>query len=310
MDGVEADPIPCSPLGRCFVTDPAPDCSCIQYFNEATSECVDCTRCCSNSSYQLSACLINSDTRCSPCDHSHQFYNKVTSSCQNCSVCSRDELEVSECAPEVDTVCKPRCKPHQYYSEDGGRCFFNCELCQHRCIEASSEATHCQCVPAQCYSSTDLLCQNNLCSRTESTTEEATGTVENKSNNLPAWGIGLISIGVVIGIVAFSAGSMVLSFCTRKTPHASSESEPGVNSKPDINGRYQPSARLHPHLFEKGGKYGYYPPGSLTRTGSLRGGGGGMVGGGGVGGRGGSIRGISKPPSNIQLTRSENATPI
>jgi hypothetical protein len=303
---LSADPTLCSTNSEteCRVSDPAPGCSCNQYLDSDTGHCENCLVCCQEGKHEVSQCSRDQNAVCSLCVPGVQFYDGETSLCRNCSVCASDEKQVVPCTTDRDTQCQPRCQLHQYYA--AGRCFFNCELCQHGCTTSDASGTKCQCQPSRCYMEHDLLCVTNQCATTEPPSPDVAGTLADRSNALPTWGIGLISIGVVIGIVAFSAGSMILSFCTRKSPQADLEmNEPGVNTKPSmLTGRYvnEPGAlfRKHHPLFETSRKYGHYSPGSSTRSSSVR---------------SGSIRtnGIRNSPKThglIQSSRSENATPI
>ena len=301
---LSANPIECSTSteSECVVNDPAPGCSCNQYLDSSTG-CEDCLVCCQEGKYEISQCSTDQNTVCSPCKPGAQFYHAATSLCRNCSVCASDKREVDPCTTERDTQCQPKCQKTQYYAADLKRCIFNCELCPHGCVSTSSSGTKCRCQPSQCYVDHDLLCETNVCTTTEPPPPEVTGTLADRSNELPAWGIGLISIGVVIGIVAFSAGSMILSFCTRKSPQADPEmNEPGVNTKPMLMMGRQPGALFHKQhpLFEARWKYGHYSPGSSSRSSSIR---------------SGSIRtnSLRKSPNIhgvVQSVRSENATPI
>ena len=299
---LSADGIPCeTDSNECRVSNPADGCTCHQFLDKTTDECRNCRNCCDEGQVEISACSRDSDTQCSTCVPGIQFYNRATSTCQNCTVCAQDEQAISKCTVSADTQCQPRCQEHQYYAADLDECIFNCKLCKHDCI-TSSGSTRCRCQPSRCYDFNDLLCKNYLCEQESTTPLEATGTVDDKSNDLPAWGIGLISIGVVIGIVAFSAGTMILGFCTRKSPLIDVESESGIHSKTSLDGRYasnQPGALLCGHsVFDKGRMYGYsagggvWPGGGGSRAGSVR---------------TNSIRSNSKTHS---LPRLEKATPI
>ena len=277
-----------TPSTECRVSDPADGCSCNQHLDRSTDECTDCRDCCLEGLIEVASCSRESDTQC--CVPGKQFYNRETTSCQNCTVCSSDEKRVAECTLEADTQCQPKCQPHQYYAPDLERCIFNCKLCVHGCI--TSDTTRCRCQPSQCYLSHDLLCDNDQCSTDETPPVETGETSSNGTNDLPPWGIGLISIGVVIGIVAFSAGTMILGFCTQTSPPVDVESELGVNTKPPLGTR---GALLNGHLvFDKGRKYGYSSSSSVWASG-------------GSGRSNYSSRNSSRPHS---LPRPENATPI
>jgi hypothetical protein len=304
---LSADPIRCYSQPECRVGDPAPGCSCNQYLDSDTGRCENCLVCCQEGKHQISRCERDHNSVCSLCAPGVQFLDGDALLCRNCSVCASDEKQVAPCTTDRDTQCQPRCQDHQYYAAGLDRCFFNCELCQHGCTTSDTSGTKCQCQPSQCYLETDLLCETNQCVTTEPPPPDVTSTLAHRSNGLPTWGIGLISIGVVIGIVAFSAGSMILSFCTRKSPQTDLEmNEPGINTKPSmLTGRYinEPGALFHKHhpLFETGRKCGHYSPGSSTRSSSMRSG---SI-------RTNSIRNSPKTHGvNAQSSRSENITPI
>ena len=326
---LSANSVPCeSTEDDCRLTHPAPGCTCNQFLNATSGVCTDCVRCCDRRQLELSPCLQERDAVCSQCVVGKQFFDVVTSRCRNCTVCKADEQRVAECSASEDAQCRPRCQPHQFYVEEEDRCQMRCALCEHGCV--TSGAARCRCQPSDCYTDTDILCEINLCTVTEETTQGATGSVDGDSNDLPTWGIGLISIGVVIGIVAFSAGSMILSFCTRRATQndGEEEEEEGVGggagagrgrrkrqsseSKPDLMGRYvnngQPPGPFlcpshyshhHHHHIDCHRKYGGYSPTS-SRTNSLR---------------SGSLRsnGIRSSPKAVRVIpspRTENATPI
>lgn len=276
--------------------DPTFHCECYQY--QDGDICRNCTDCAATGNLVLEPCTKWKDTKCSNCT-SNQFFNTMSNRCQNCSVCKVDEWEVDKCTIKSDTVCQSRCQAHQYYDPIEGRCHLNCELCEHGCI--TERITRCLCKNPECYAETDIVCSNNLCSTTMTPSLETTGTVDSKTNGLPTWGIGLISIGVVIGIVAFSAGSMILSFCTRKTSQiVDEESDPTMESKQVYVGRLRsgvqsghPSPFL-PHNLLQNSRY------SPSRTGSIRSG----------SLRTNSLRNHPKSLRSMQVPRPENATPI
>lgn len=279
------------------VDDPTFRCECYQYQDGGT--CRNCTDCAATGNLALLPCTRWKDAKCSNCTN-NKFFNTTSNSCQNCTVCKIDEREVDKCTIKTDTVCQSRCHPHQYYNPTEGRCHLNCDLCKHGCI--TERTTRCRCQHPECYAEADILCSNNLCTTTMTTSLETTGTVDSKTNGLPTWGIGLISIGVVIGIVAFSAGSMILSFCTRKTSQmVDEESDPAVESKFFVGSRRfrssiqtgHPSPFL-PHNLLQNSRY------SPSRTSSIR----------SSSLRTNSLRNHPKALRSMQVPRPENATPV
>lgn len=272
-------------VNACPVEKPAPDCESNQYLEGDTCTCKNCTNCAELGQFELNSCTSSR--------------NAV---CQNCTICKVDEWVVAACTSTEDTRCQHRCQSHQYYVPEENRCHFKCTLCQYGCV--TSGTTRCQCYPSVCYAETDILCDTNLCTSTTAPPTEVTGTVDSKSNELPTWGIGLISIGVVIGIVAFSAGSMILSFCTRRTSQIDDEEE--INStgdfKPVLIGQYSsghPGPFLHLPSQQKN-KYSPNSPRTSSASSSIRSG----------SLRGSNIRNSPKAVRSMQVPRPENATPI
>lgn len=278
------------------VDDPTFPCECYQYLDGDT--CRNCTDCAATGHWTVKQCTKSTDAKCSNCTNT-QFFNATSERCQNCTVCKIEERENDKCTLKTDTVCQSRCQSHQYYDPLEGRCHFNCELCEHGCV--TERTTRCRCLPSECYADTDVLCRDNMCSATEATSLETTGTVNSKSNDLPTWGIGLISIGVVIAIVAFSAGSMILSFCTRKTSQiVDEESDPTDDSKPVFVGRFRSgmqtghSSPFLPHNLLQNSRY------SPSRTNGIR----------SNSLRTNSLRNHPNALRSMQVPRPENATPI
>lgn len=279
---LSADHVPCGSTDECRVSNSADLCGCNQYNNSGNNSCEDCVKCCEQGQVEIEPCAEDSNAVCSQCTVGEQFFNLDTFECENCVTCKTDEQMITECSIHENTKCRPRCQPHQYYIEDENKCQFKCELCQFSCVTTGTP--RCKCQPAECYADTDILCEHNICTTTQVSTVEVTSTVDNESNELPTWGIGLISIGVVIGIVAFSAGSMILSFCTRKTNRPDDDEEQQIrdqerDSKPVLMGRYingQPSPFLYPnhykhhhhHSSDSHRKYGHLS--NTSRTNSLR----------------------------------------
>ena len=294
-----AEDIDCTTDGNaCRVKDPAPECGCNQYLevSEGDRVCRDCVNCCSQGQVVMEPCTTYHNTECYSCVSGAQYYDLEKSKCENCTVCKEDEQKVADCSISENTRCQPRCQPHQYFRQ--GQCYLDCAQCQNGCV--TSGTARCRCQPSRCYHDTDILCDNNICATTGTTPLEVTGTVADESNELPTWGIGLISIGVVIGIVAFSAGSMILGFCTRRTSQVEEDAEGGGNPNPSLVGRYgQPSPFLHHdalHLIDN--NRSRCSPNSVrtnSRNGSLR------------------INGVRNSPKALRsmpAPRVENGTPI
>lgn len=229
----------------------AAECRSNQYFDASEQRCKNCTDCETRGQLELASCSEYQDAACSSCDMTTQFFDRDTGKCQNCTQCGEDQRQNSECTLDEDASCTNLCSSHQYYDLELKQCLFNCDLCSFGCVTLG--APRCRCSPSNCYSETDLLCANNICTEPTVAQTEATRSSNSQTDNLPTWGIGLISIGVVIGIIAFSAGSMILSFCTRKATIPDENVEAGGNSSATLVGRYpsgHPSPFLH-HTLEK-----------------------------------------------------------
>ena len=216
LQEISGDPVP-----RCLLSEPPePGCACYQYWSDG--ECRNCTECSSSGQLTLSTCTARNDSTCT-CGES-QFFNATAHRCQNCTVCASFERQTVQCTATRDARCVSKCLPHQFYISEEDRCSFDCKLCRFGCV--STGTARCRCKPSNCYAAFDLLCENNLCSATESTlTEASTGLRHSSSDHFPTWGIGLVSIGVVIGIVVFSSGLMVFSYCTQQSNTAVVDAE-------------------------------------------------------------------------------------
>ena len=295
-DPLPDSPIPCGVDRMCIVDNPAPGCNCTQYLDVESGSCKTCTSCCTSGQVEVQSCSQVNDTVCT-CIEGSEFFNSETQRCQACSACNEDERISADCTAMEDTKCVSQCPERYYYVPEMGGCVVDCEQCTHGCT--TSGTPRCQCQPSHCYAETDALCENNICSTTSApTTIESTERTDSGSNDLPPWGIGLISIGVVIGIVAFSAASMILSFCTRKTPQVVEEDgDPAHESKSVLIGQYangHPNPFLHHHSLEKN-RYAPRTTCKSFRTGSVR---------------TNSIRNSPKAIRTVQVPRPENATPI
>lgn len=239
-----------NPDPPCLLEDsPALGCQCYQHL-DSTGRCRNCTDCASRGKPTLRSCSSQSDALCE-CDASSQFYNSTLQQCQNCTVCASHERQVSACTSLEDTQCESRCLLHQFYVQDEDRCVFNCRVCPNGCV--SEGTSRCRCIPSNCYNNFDLLCENNICKPSSTEPSETTRSFDSNANDLPTWGIGLISIGVVLGIVAFSVGSMILSFCTRRSsPGGAEEVISTCEYKAVLRG-----ARRYPNVYNCPGLFHY-----------------------------------------------------
>ena len=236
-----------------------------------SGQCQNCTSCEVLGQLTLEKCSHYQDTACSACNMGVQYFDMQAGECKNCSICNETQREVEECTSGTDALCIERCQSYQTYKN--GLCGFKCELCIFGCVTLGTP--RCRCSPQECYSETDLLCRNNLCTDPTTRPTEVARTLRPQSNELPTWGIGLISIGVVVGIVAFSAGSMILSFCTKKATFSDENVEEGEagDEKGEGDGSVAGSGSKHGHYVKYYTSAGFsspLPPRSETHKQSPR----------------------------------------
>lgn len=163
-------------------------------------------------------CSQNRPQNQSHCIPGETWYNLKTGCCERCSTCdhgSTDMFLESRCNVSHDAVCA--CRTPLYFEPAFDRCVIHCPSCETgRCIPNTDQ---CECpVPANCYQKHDLYCRNGpiLCEQ-EPVTVQPTRNLELNSpreTSLPPWGIGLIAIGVVIGIIVFASCFLCLGIFT------------------------------------------------------------------------------------------------
>ena len=203
----------------------------------------------------LATCTLAQDN--TGCDLNTQYLPINTSTCLNCTVCKFDEEEIEFCGPNDDRVCERRCPPEFEYVLAEDRCILNCDACESgSCVTGE---LRCLCLPQRCFRNDDTLCERTICVEATEPDDVTAPPPGSSQNNLPAWGVGLVSIGVVVGIVAFSGCFILLGVCTRKKepPDVASEesgnSQNGLIGSRGVSGR--PSSASHitssSHLFDK-----------------------------------------------------------
>lgn len=145
------------------------------------------------------------------CALQSKFLN-VSGCCQHCSTCPEGMRVASSCNSTHDTQCEffPCKDPNTRYRENHGGCVIECPRCTFEC---SPEENRCICDPDIEY--LDPFCQNEAPPVAESTFPSVVPPSRSPST-LPSWGIGLIAVGAVLGIVAFSAGFLFMGVCTSK----------------------------------------------------------------------------------------------
>lgn len=188
-----------------------------QYFNATLGYCQTCTDCSSIEQMETTPCSANADTVCgtgqekTDCTVDLQFYNITSRNCQDCRACAPYEHEVSVCTLEEDTECVQRCSRDYVYQAHLDSCSLDCGRCpEMRC----KDQFHCQCTPERCFDSSDALCRFDLCDDASEDPSTGAPSTSSPGNNLEPWGIGLIAVGVVIGIIAFSACFLLMGVCT------------------------------------------------------------------------------------------------
>jgi hypothetical protein len=181
----------------------------------------------SYSEAQAERCVSRpSDGTCS----SNQFYNSTTSCCMQCRDCSAvNEVVLHQCNATHDTRCIPSCSNPQLqrWSVQDNKCIIiDCSLCEGGDCMNGVETCRCN----RCH--TGPTCTE--IAPTEECRAEATnigGDRESKGATLNPLTIGLIAIGVVIGIVAFSSCFLLFGVCTTKQRRISGENQGSENSE-------------------------------------------------------------------------------
>ena len=174
---------------------------------------------------------VNRSTIDSGCPSNH-FFDVGQSCCMACTRCNlNSQEERSPCNQTHDAVCAFPCPFGLRWSEPNKKCIIsNCSQCQGgSCISLT------QCLCDKCHEGDMCLIQKTTCQNSDISEEERP---EAESSSLNPLTIGLISIGVVIGIVVFSSCFLLFGFCTTKQRHISSENQGSENSESGlISGR-------------------------------------------------------------------------
>ena len=185
----------------------APSCQPNQYWDHHLSHCVNCTNA--------------TDVRCqqqseSDCHVGSEFYNTTVHRCQACKQCvPRIERVDQLCSRTQDTTCIQTCS-HEFlrFDRNEERCILECSRCPttKQCEPGNSQKCLCSCENS---APDDLYCGGCMTSEIPiSTTSPPIQQTFGPDNSLPNYGIGLIAIGVVVGIVAFSACFLLMGVCS------------------------------------------------------------------------------------------------
>ena len=197
-------------------------------------------------SYLLLSCLVtpshaqDSEVRnCSrgnpqspkECVSGETFLDERTGCCELCRSCTYGVSE--ECTVNQNTFCV--C-PSPLYQEEDGECFIFCPYCPvtGECIQGTQR---CRCKDPSCHLDTDIYCENSTALCKEPTTSKPTTlptTTTMKTPNfsqesLPPWGIGLIAIGIVIGIIIFASCFLCMGFFSMSKSESRRSSEDSEN---------------------------------------------------------------------------------
>ena len=148
-----------------------------------------------------------------------QYYDYITGLCRNCSAtCESPLQEAGRCGKRPALLCHSddRLCCQWWEFDSFGECLLDCSKCAHgECLEGQGKCT-CD------HGWTGVVCDILIRSPTPETTASPTDTVHTPTTEvvqaLDAWQIVLIAVGIVIGIVIFSALLVIGSFCqyTRK----------------------------------------------------------------------------------------------
>lgn len=164
------------------------------------------------------------------CTPRESFHNTSANCCQRCSTCS-DTFEVrTPCSGTSDTYCVPSCSHRALsWNKGQGACVIECSFCSYKCDPV---ANHCMCDPSLCWLPSDIYCETPIpCVSTTPTRPTVNIHPPGNPSSLPPWGVGVIAVGAVLGIVAFSAGFLLMGVCTRRKRAAVPESSGSDNSE-------------------------------------------------------------------------------
>lgn len=155
----------------------------------------------------------------SACIAGVSWLDVVSGCCVSCSPCNGDKMLVGrQCNVTHDAVCA--CARPTYFESKTGTCDVECRYCPTReCVrDGTLGESRCLCKKPECHSKRDIYCENERCHQTTTTVST---TFTRRSNNpgpniLPGWGIGLIAVGIVVGIVLFASCFLCVGFITAR----------------------------------------------------------------------------------------------
>lgn len=167
----------------------------------------------------------------SDCELGRTYFNQDTGCCETCNACDGHEemIVAAQCNRTHNAVCD--CNfPLFPFAET---CIINCLNCPRGCDD---DLKHCVCERPECHSDSDIYCRvEDRClapiSPETDKVDDSRSTVGPNSaqDTFPAWGFGLIAIGVVIGIIIFASCFLCMGIFSNRSSH-DPESHPGSES--------------------------------------------------------------------------------
>lgn len=154
--------------------------------------------------------------QCTPqdCEPGVTYFDSSLRTCEACTPCSTTQEVRNSCNRTHDTHCIPLCqRPYLFWNEAENNCVIDCSQCPGECDQVRSR---CEC--GSCYDDTDLFCERNRCDISQSPPEATPppSVGDDGRSHLPSWGIVLIAVGVVIGIVSFSACFLLMGLASSR----------------------------------------------------------------------------------------------
>lgn len=184
---------------------------------------------------------LNCGHTLSDCNPGETYLNTATECCQRCTACT-DHVKMftlSQCNVTHDAVCD--CQLPTYLDTTDHICALDCDFCPSlsgpgSCIPGRTE---CQCLNQDCHLPGDTYCDHPINPPCRSTVPQPTSELPERppvnqlDNSLPAWGIGLIAVGIVIGIIIFASCFLFMGIFTM---HRNSDPESHGGSESSENG--------------------------------------------------------------------------
>lgn len=170
-------------------------------------------------------------------------FNPSTNCCDQCSSCQGHEKMrmISQCNVTHDAVCD--CLFPTYLDDTSGMpvCALECDNCPSGdCLPSTGGRPACRCLNQDCHLPGDIYCERpNKPHCSPSVIEPSSEAPGRQSNggldqdSVPPWGIGLIAVGIVIGIIIFASCFLFLGIITM---HKNSDPESQRGSESSENG--------------------------------------------------------------------------